>query len=123
MLQRKIMLELTCAVRHIVHRSNAVRRLACFLDVSSLNLAALQGAATFFVLNGPEFMVRCKNSLASALGHPYIVHCSIAVRRVVCFLDVSSLNLAALQSAASFFTYFPQGSPECRGDPRRVKRL
>ena len=42
--------------RHIVHRSIAVRRNVCFLDVSSLNLAALQSAATFFV-RGAEPMI------------------------------------------------------------------
>jgi hypothetical protein len=47
MVQCKITLDIASGLRHIVHRSNAVRRLVCFLDVSSLNLAVPQGTATF----------------------------------------------------------------------------
>jgi hypothetical protein len=77
------MLESGDAVRHIVHRSKAVRRVVCFLDVSSLNLAALRGAATFLacVQDQPrrpvgifygarDFMVHCKKTLHPLFGIP-----------------------------------------------------
>ena len=65
MLQCKILLALAGLPWHIVQRSIAVRRNVCFLDVSSLNLAALQSAATFFAL--PPVRL---GAIATAPGQP-----------------------------------------------------
>jgi hypothetical protein len=74
MLHCKIILDKQNNLGHIVHRSNAVRRVACFLDVSSLNFGGAAKRRHFFVCcfsaNQNDYAATQKFCLATPICHP-----------------------------------------------------